>query len=49
MNLRNIVLNKTSQTKNKKKTTKISLKCTSLREVSSIFLGLGWEWELAFR
>ena len=33
----------------KKKPTKISLKCTSLKEESSIFLGLGWEWELAFR
>ena len=49
MNLKNIVLNETSQTKKKKKPTKISLKCTSLKEESSIFLGLGWEWELAFR
>ena len=50
MNLKNIVLNETSQTKKKKKKpTKISLKCTSLKEESSIFLGLGWEWELAFR
>lgn len=40
---------KQARPKKKKKPTKISLKCTSLKEESSIFLGLGWEWELAFR
>ena len=46
MNLRNIVLNKTSQTKKKKKPTKISLKCTSLRRENLPWARMGMRTDM---